>query len=143
MLIIVGCSKEELYLTEPALMNYLIRFVEDAEENGVDLNYVYHGKINIYFVEGTEFAGKAFSTRNDKKIHIEIKKSSWNRKGDFSKKMLMYHEFGHDILTMWHCSDARIMHAGTYNLSSKDHDDLIKELFDVYKEKKLISFCFE
>ncbi len=139
LLSLTACEREEI-LDDPLndkLLDYYVRwFVEDASENGVDLNYIYDHDIILGFVDVKEYSGKSWGIGKDKKIEIRISKQNWSRLSAINKKRLMYHELGHDILNFGH-EYGRIMSQGTwYGSDEWDYFQLdIRRMFKQFREK--------
>ena len=138
LLTLSACSKEAGSINSfterqhEQLMPYLYMFVTDAQENGVDLSYVFHNdnKIELKFANLEDKAGKAWAWNNKRKIKIWIDYDIWNRMDDQHKIELMYHEFGHDILKLDHNEKSKIMVQGSKrNIKPEELETEIKKLF--------------
>ena len=114
------------------LYQYLSDFVEDGAVRGVDLNYVYEGAIDLRFtndMQGTS-VGKSFSYDDDGKIIIYVLKTWWDRVAEHHRKILMYHEFGHDILNMRHDDRIIMMKVNERFDYIRDNNLTINDLID-------------
>ena len=102
--------------------SYLSAFILDAERHGLDLSYVYDGKIEITVLpdeiwDGSDTtAAYARATCYDDEVEIFYKESAWKEdkipyKNSFPKSVgVLWHEFGHDILNLAHvCLGNHIM----------------------------------
>ncbi len=121
--------------SDPAeLYDYLDLFIEDAAANGHDYSYVYNHRIVLLFVSDLQdkdgkIGGSSMSFGNDKEIFIYIQEPAWGRYSDAQKKILMFHELGHDIMNLDHNHGSKIMlmkKRGITNLAES-----ITELFNL------------
>ena len=140
VLTLTACDKRDVLedtdiQADLVLNKYLDWFIQDAAINGVDLSYVYDGKIELSFVDSEDWSGKAFANGNKRKVSVQIDYGNWTRLSAVHKKKLMYHELGHDILNLYHKSGAKIMVQGWNYVSFEQLEADIPQLFETYKNK--------
>lgn len=110
---------------EPILLEYLDEFVEDAAEYGVDLNYVYNEPIVIRVTDdianGIGTHARSYGV-GKKGIFVFFLSDIWYKRDYFKRKIILYHEFGHDILNIkCHCGSELM-----FQSLDRDINDTIK-----------------
>lgn len=120
--------------SEWTFLKYIKDFVETAEENGVDVEYIYHGSIDIFFDSLDDEIAVALGLDDDTMVAIQIDPSEWNKLSNQEKREIMFHELGHDVLNLEHGEG--IMNADTIaSTTPKSLDSLIVKMFNNYKEQ--------
>ena len=116
------------------LYDYLDLFVEEAAEHGIDLSYVYDGKIEIYFGtwQPTILSGLSTGYKNDNLIKIYINEAAWDYRNEIDKKFLIFHELGHDIFDLKH-GDTELLNPGTLSLDESRADEIFEEFWNHVK----------
>lgn len=116
------------------LYDMLDEFVSDAASHGIDLNYVYDGRITLLFGDWNDsfMSGISYDKGNDGSITIYIHERAWNRKSEIKRKYLFYHELGHDIFNLKH-RGPRLMHPGTGSLPNDEADAIFAEFWEHVK----------
>ena len=113
----IGFYADSIYsqIDPTNLYSYLDVFIQDAQRNGVDLNYVYEGCYSFKFFTSSDdnenTAGYAVRMCTDNSVVIAINDDYWHNGlenfPNFSFPVaygfhLLYHELGHDILNLNH-----------------------------------------
>ena len=164
--LIIGCTPETIieteYITKPVteptieeLRNvyyngefdgadyykYFEIFMWEAENYGVDLNYV---KEHLVIIEprtnqNPNLVAWAKERDNDEKVHIGVNTNLFFNKtrSNRGRLLVMFHEFGHDILNLTHTSVnscSNITHimdpCGKQDIDKDKLKQLVKDLFN-------------
>jgi hypothetical protein len=104
IVLLSGCDK--IGNSEPELLVYLSRFINDASDHNVG-----YSESPIQLVFSDDLGGSAGRCSKDKHIRnlkketqlkVQILKSYWDNLNDNDKELLMYHELGHCLLNREH-----------------------------------------
>ena len=117
------------------LDRYLVQFMLDAEDRGIDLWDIYGGDISIKFVDERygRALGIAWEMHNDDMVVITIPRKEWGEMNEAKRKAIMYHEFGHDILNLEH-GTTPLMNASAGNYTMSKTNRQIDQMFEYYKK---------
>lgn len=116
LIALVSCNKEEsipTYEVEPELQPYVDMFLEDAVSRGIDVSRFYTEDVCIMYTNtrwsvstlATAWAWKLGKTG----VRIEVYKPAFDEAYDVSKKLIIYHELGHDFFDLPHNDNVFIM----------------------------------
>jgi len=113
---LVSCNKEDsipTYEVEPELQPYVDMFLEDAVSRGIDVSKFYTQDVCIMYTDtryGISDVAAAWAWKLGKRgIYIEVYKPEFDEAYDVSKKLIMYHELGHDFFDLYHNDNVVIM----------------------------------
>ncbi len=122
---------------EVDLAAYLVLFVKEAQEAGVDVRDALSKPHRISFTNNTYGRALAVSWEkdNDESIVINVMREQWNNLSQAKKKYLMFHELGHDVLNLSHGETPMVKVNVPMNPSWETVDNQIKEMFEYYKNK--------
>ena len=113
---LVSCQKEDsipIYEVDPELQPYVSMFLEDAVSRGIDVSKFYTQDVCIMYTNtryGISDVAAAWAWKLGKRgIRIEVYKPEFDKAYDVSKKLIMYHELGHDFFDLYHSDSVVIM----------------------------------
>ena len=111
------------------LEGYIALFVNFAEQNGLDLKYIYQYDVNIKFsYEHMKDNTIAYTTTlgDDKEVNIVVNPIAWEAASPAKRVAILFHELGHDVLNFEHNSEE-----GPLMSVYAQHDYTIEEVFNL------------
>lgn len=88
------------------LEQYLQVFLQDADDNGIDVSHVNLNSINLEFKVddsvGRSTIAYTDTMNNDNRVHVVVNPTRWNAASPQKRLAIFYHELGHDILNFDH-----------------------------------------
>lgn len=116
LIALVSCSKEDsipIHEVEPELKPYVDMFLEDAVSRGIDVSKFYTEDVSIMYTDtrsGVVSKSTAWAWKLGKRgVRIEVYKPAFDKNYDVSKKLIIYHELGHDLFNLPHNDNILIM----------------------------------
>ena len=126
------------------LEGYIAAFVNFAEQNGLDLKYIYQYDVNIKFsYEMMKENTIAYTTTlgDDKEVNIVVNPDAWIAASPAKRVAVIFHELGHDVLNFEHDSEEgplmSVYARGDY--SYEDVFELTTQMFNDYKNGVIYS----
>lgn len=128
------------------LYPYVDMFVADAKRYGIDLDYIYDGRIVLAFTntlvavddkskELKRKGGVSYGGLDDESIIIYIDKKIWDNPNSFEvnrfRMLIMYHELGHDVFGYLH-TETILMRSPWSELSELSDEEIIADHFNNY-----------
>lgn len=90
------------------LIPYLQRFVEEAAQRGVNVEWKELGLVfqeGMVVVDNQSFCGYTFTLGTDRPPYIEIARPCWKDYTEDQREILVFHELGHALLQRYHHND--------------------------------------
>ena len=120
------------------LEGYIALFVNFAEQNGLDLKYIYQYDVNIKFsYEHMKDNTIAYTTTlgDDKKVNIVVNPIAWEAASPAKRVAILFHELGHDVLNFEHNSEEGPLMSvyAQYDYTIEEVFNLTIEMFNDYK----------
>ena len=111
------------------LEGYIALFVNFAQQNGINLNYIYEYDVNIKFsYEHMKDNTIAYTTTlgDDKEVNIVVNPIAWQDASPAKRVAILFHELGHDVLNFEHDSES-----GPLMSVYAQEDYTIEEVFEL------------